>query len=59
MEMNVDGEKIRLRKSQKEMIEARVKRSIEEWVENQEYTMSEEEYLKLLISYSDWLRRNP
>lgn len=59
MEMNVDGEKIRLRKSQKEMIEARVKKSIEEWVENQEYTMSEEEYLKLLISYSDWLRRNP
>lgn len=55
----MDGEKIRLRKSQKEMIEARVKRSIEEWVENQEYTMSEEEYLKLLISYSDWLRRNP
>ena len=57
--MKVDGQEIKLRKTQRKMIDARVKKSIEEWVENQEYTMSEEEYLKLLISYSDWLRRNP
>lgn len=57
--MKVDGQEIKLRKTQRKMIDARVKRAIEEWVENQEYTMSEEEYLKLLISYSDWLRRNP
>ena len=57
--MKVDGQEIKLRKTQRKMIDARVKRAIEEWVENQEYTMSEEEYLKLLISYSDWLKRNP
>lgn len=57
--MKVDGQEIKLRKTQRKMIDARVKKSIEEWVENQEYTMSEEEYLKLLINYSDWLRRNP
>lgn len=57
--MKVDGQEIKLRKTQRKMIDVRVKRAIEEWVENQEYTMSEEEYLKLLISYSDWLKRNP
>ena len=57
--MKVDGQEIKLRKTQRKMIDARVKRAIEQWVENQEYTMSEEEYLKLLISYSDWLKRNP
>lgn len=57
--MKLDGQEIRLRKSQKKMIEFRVKKAIEEWVDNQENTMREEGYLKLLISYSEWLKRNP
>lgn len=57
--MKLDGQEIRLRKSQKKMIEFRVKKAIEEWVDNQENTMREEDYLKLLISYSEWLKRNP
>mgnify|MGYP002731852045 FL=1 len=43
--MKLDGQEIRLRKSQKKMIEFRVKKAIEEWVDNQENT--------------EWLKRNP
>ncbi len=39
-------------------IDYSVEKELKEWVENQERNMSEEEYLRLLYKYQEYVERN-
>ena len=41
-----------------EKIDYSVEKELKEWVENQERNMSEEEYLRLLYKYQEYVERN-
>ena len=51
----INGKSCKMKKSQKVKLDYIVKKGLEEWVEMQEYSMSETEYLKLLLNYKDYL----
>jgi len=51
VDYEVDGRIYKLRKSQVKKVEVLAEEKLEHWVMNQEYCMSEEEYLDLLIRY--------
>ena len=51
----INGKSCRMRKSQKAKFDHMVEKGLEEWVSMQEYSMSETEYLKLLLNYKDYL----
>ena len=44
-----------MKKSQKAKLDYMVEKGLEEWVEMQEYSMTETEYLKILLNYKDYL----
>lgn len=51
----INGKSCRMRKSQKAKFDHMVEKGLEEWVSMQEFSMSETEYLKLLLNYKDYL----
>ena len=51
----IKGKSCRMKKSQKAKLDYMVEKGLEEWVEMQEYSMTEIEYLKLLLNYKDYL----
>lgn len=52
---NIKGKSYRMRKSQKAKLDYFVEKGLEEWVDRQENSMSESEYLKLLLNYKNYL----
>lgn len=53
--VEVEGELFTFRKSVMPKITKEVAGDIEDWVEKQKHSLSEEQYLKLLCAYQDWL----
>ena len=51
----INGKSCRMRKSQKAKFDHMVEKGLEEWVSMQEFSMSETEYLRLLLNYRDHL----
>ena len=51
----IGGREYKLRKSVWKVIDERTKEKLEEKIESLERVMSEEEYLKLLYKYREWL----
>ena len=51
----INGKSCRMKKSQKAKLDYMVEKGLEEWVSMQEYSMTETEYLKLLLNYKDYL----
>lgn len=54
--IKMDGREYSLRKSMETKLNSMVETELEKWVAEQEREMSEDEYLKLLVNYSDYLR---
>ena len=57
VEYSTGRNRYRMRKSEARRIERMVESELAEWVEGQERMMSEEEYLKLLYKYREYLER--
>ena len=57
VEYSTRRNRYRMRKSEARRIERMVESELAEWVEGQERMMSEEEYLKLLYKYREYLER--
>ena len=55
--IDVSGRKYNLRQSKIEKFNKLAEQDLEEWVENQEATMSESEYLEFLIKYKEYLEQ--
>lgn len=51
MEIEFENKNFKIRQSKYKKLQIEAKRELEKWVEEQEYTMSSEEYLKLLCNY--------
>ena len=57
VEYSTGRNRYRMRESEARRIERMVERELAEWVEGQERAMPEEEYLKLLYKYREYLER--
>ena len=57
VEYSTGRNRYRMRESEARRIECRAERELAEWVEGQERAMPEEEYLKLLYKYREYLER--
>jgi hypothetical protein len=52
----IDGTKFTFRQSQWNKLAQQVAENVEQWVKGQKQELSEEEYLKLLCRYDEWLK---
>ena len=57
VEYSTGRNRYRMRESEARRIERMVESELAEWVEGQERAMPEEEYLKLLYKYREYLER--
>lgn len=51
----VNGETVMIRKSQMPRLTKMIADEVEDWVKEQKFVMNEDDYLKLLITYREWL----
>lgn len=58
IEYGTGKNKYKIKQEEGEKIDYSVEKELKEWVENQERNMSEEEYLRLLYKYQEYVERN-